>query len=197
EFFNRSVGPVYNIHGPPDGLPQQTLVFDYASSEYRTASGQSVPVDYLLTDHSQVPVGKLVASDEDAGMALYRLDGPLRISFETQGIYRDAWSAGTASYTIYNCHGGRLRLALLGDPGINPHRQRIVASDADTGRRLARTSARPGHLVRFVVPVPSGQRTCRIGFAITPTAVPNETVKNGDTRTLGIRFLHPAYLPAR
>jgi hypothetical protein len=196
EFFNRSVGPVYNIHGPPDGLPQETLTFDYPTAQYRHANGERVPVRYLLSDQSEIPVGTRVARDNGAGMVLYRVDGPLQIAYETAGIYRDAWSAGNASFTIYNCRGGRLKLTLLGDRGINPHRQRIVARDTDSGRLLARTRARPSVPVGFVVPVPDGKRTCRIGFTVTPTAVPAETIHTGDTRTLGIRFLNPAYLPA-
>jgi hypothetical protein len=143
-----------------------------------------------------IPVGTPVANDGGTGMVLYRVDGPLQLAYQTTGIYRDSWSGPTASFTIYHCRGGRLRLGLLGDPGINPHLQRIVARDADSGRLLARTSARPGHLVRLLVPMPEGKATCRIGFTVTPTAVPAETIHTGDTRALGIRFLRPAYLPA-
>jgi hypothetical protein len=196
EFFNRSVGSVYNIHGPPDGLPQETLTFDYRSAQYRHANGDPVSVKYLLTDRSQTPTGTLVASDEGTGMMLYRVDGPLQLSYETQGIYRDAWSGPSATFTIYDCRGGRLRLALLSDPHINPYRQHIVARDSGSGRVLARTVSRPNaKVVRFAVPVPSGQSTCRIAFTVSPTGVPAERIQSGDTRQLGIRFLHPAYEP--
>ena len=47
---------------------------------------------------------------------------------------------------------------------------------ADSGRLLARTRARPSVPVGFAVPVPDGKRTCRIGFTVTPTAVPAETI---------------------
>src|SRR5262249_54691173 len=39
EFFNRSVGPVYNLHGPPDGLPQETITIDPTSAVARDESG--------------------------------------------------------------------------------------------------------------------------------------------------------------
>ncbi len=193
EFFNRSVGPVYNIHGPPDGLPQETLTFDPRPS-LRHANGEPVPVRYLLTDQFEtIPVGTRVARDSGAGMVLYRVDGPLQIAYGTAGIYRDAWSAGNASFTIYHCRGGRVTAQPPGRPRDQPRPATIVADRLAPARANA---ARPSVPVGFVVPVPDGKPTCRIGFSITPTAVPAETIHTGDTRTLGIRFLNPAYLPA-
>jgi hypothetical protein len=100
-----------------------------------------------------------------------------------------------ANYTIYDCRAGSLSFALLGDRAINPHRQTIVARDRDTGALLARTTARPGRVTRFVVPLPAGRAACHISFLVTPTAIPAETTASGDTRVLGIRFLHPLYQP--
>ena len=196
EFFNRSVGPVYNIHGPPDGLPQETLTFDYATSQYRHANGKPVPVEYLLTDHSEIPVGTPVASDGGTGMVLYRVDGPLQISYETAGIYRDALVRRNRKLHHLQLPRRPAEARAAGRSRDQPAPAAHRRTRRRSGRLLARTSARPSHLVRFVVPVPDGKRTCRIGFTVTPTAVPAETIHTGDTRELGIRMLRPVYSPS-
>ena len=43
EFFNRSVGPVYNINGPPDGLPQETIMLDPASASLQSRGRHAAP----------------------------------------------------------------------------------------------------------------------------------------------------------
>jgi hypothetical protein len=195
EFFNRSVGPVYNLKGSPDGPTQQTLGLDPESGLFRDPAGKVIRQPYVLTDWSLGIAGKTVARDEGTGMALYRVGGPIRLAYRSDGIYADSWSGPVAHYTIYDCRGGTLSFALLGDPGINRHRQRIVARDSATGRLLARTSARPGRIARITVPLPDGQRVCNVTFAVRPTAIPADTTASADTRALGIRFLHPLYRP--
>ena len=47
------------------------------------------------------------------------------------------------------------------------------------------------------VPLPRRAGVCPVNFVITPTAVPAQALPaNGDTRTLGIRFLGFDYDPA-
>lgn len=196
EFFNRSVGPVYNLAGAPDGLPQQTAGFDAVTGSLHDGAGTILRSPYVLADRSLTIAGEPVATDPDVGTMLYRVDGPIRLALGTVGIYRDGWSGPGAIYTVYGCKGGTLLVALLGDRGINPHRQKIVAIDTDTRRLLARTGARPNKLTRFSVPVPSGHRVCRVSFTVTPTAIPSETIGSPDTRVLGIRFLRALYRPA-
>lgn len=196
EFFNHSIGPVYNLAGPPDGLPQQTVTFDPGNGVMHDSTGAVVQLPYVLTDRALVFAGDRIASDEGTGMMLYRATKPIRLATQSEGIFHDSWSGSVVNYTIYDCRGGSLNIALLGDPGINPHRQKIVARDRDSGKLLARKSARPGRIVRFSVAMPPDRPVCRVSFSITPTAVPALTTKSGDTRVLGTRFLHPLYVPA-
>ena len=65
EFFNRSVGPVYNINGPPDGLPQETIVVDPASASLRHTDGTPVRAKYVLVDRSMTIAGRVLASDQE------------------------------------------------------------------------------------------------------------------------------------
>ena len=156
EFFNRSVGPVYNLKGSPDGLPQQTVSIDATSGVLHDSAGAVLRKPYVLTDRTLGIAGGAVARDNGTGMVLYRVGGPIRLASQSEGIYTDSWSGPVANYTIYDCRGGTLSFALLGDRAINRHRQTIVARDRDTGALLARTTARPGRVARFVVPLPAG-----------------------------------------
>ena len=76
EFFNRSVGPVYNINGPPDGLPQETIVVDPTSASLHRRGRHAAPVEVRSDDRSMTIAGGCVASDPGTGMTLYRVDGP-------------------------------------------------------------------------------------------------------------------------
>jgi hypothetical protein len=195
EFFNRSIGPVYNLKGPPDGLPEATVAVDASTGEVRLGTGLTLHAPYVLTDRSAQVAGKVAARDVGRGMTLYRAEEPVRLTFLSQGIYPDAWSAGVATYDIFRCRGGSMRVTFQSDPAINPHRQSIVAYNRDTGAILARTTAKPGRLTPFSVPLPTGVPACHLGFSIKPTAIPNLITRSGDTRVLGTRFLNPRYVP--
>ena len=106
EFFNRSVGPVYNINGPPDGLPQQTIVVDPASASLHHADGTPVRAKYVLVDRSMTIAGRALAGDPGTGMTLYRVDNPVRLVGATAGIYPDHWSGPSVQYTRYPCTRG-------------------------------------------------------------------------------------------
>jgi hypothetical protein len=195
EIFNRSIGPVYNIKGPPDGLPEATVAIDPSTGVVRSGTGSALRAPYVLTDRSAEVAGDVAARDVGLGMTLYRAKEPMRLTFLSRGIYPDAWSAGVATYDIFGCRGGSMQVTFLGDPGINPHRQTIVAYSRDTGKVLARTTAKPGRRVPFSVPLPTGVPACHLSFAVKPTAVPALTIRSGDTRVLGTRFLNPRYVP--
>ena len=195
EFFNRSIGPVYNLKGPPDGLPEETVAVDPLTGVVRSGTGSTLSSPYILSDRSAEVAGDVAARDAGRGMTLYRAGEPVRLTFVSQGIYPDAWSAGVATYDIFHCRGGSMQVTFLSDPTINPHRQSIVAYNRDTGKILAQTKAKPGHRVPFSVPLPKGVPACHLSFSVKPTAVPALTSQSGDTRVLGTRFLNPRYVP--
>jgi Dolichyl-phosphate-mannose-protein mannosyltransferase len=82
EFFNRSVGPVYYLNGPPrlrmpaGGEAQAHL--DPRSGLIRDDRGLPIRASYVLLDESMAVGGKLVAQDTGAPMALYRVGGLVR-----------------------------------------------------------------------------------------------------------------------
>ena len=195
EFFNRSIGPVYNLIGPPDGLPEATVGVDPSTGKVLLGTGLTLHAPYVLTDRSAQVAGVVAARDVGRGMTLYRAKDPIRLTFLSKGIYPDAWSAGVATYDIFGCRGGSMHVTFQSDPATNPHRQTIVAYNRDTSAILARTTAKPGHLTPFSVPLPKGVPACHLGFEVKPTAIPDLRTRSGDTRVLGTRFLNPRYVP--
>ena len=193
EFFNRSVGPVYNINGPPDGLPQETIVLDPSSASLHHADGTPLRAKYILVDRSLTIAGRALASDPGTGMTLYRVDNPVRLAGATAGIYPDHWSGPGVQYTRYPCARGSLVVRLAGYRPLQPRPITVVAKSAT--QTLARVVVPAGVKRSLVVPLQPSHRRCLVNFAISPTAVPAKILGNKDTRELGIRFLRLDYRP--
>jgi hypothetical protein len=196
EFFNRSVGPVYNFAGRVDSLPQATVVPSSKNGVLLVAGTTPLRAQYVLTDTSQFLAGTPVAEDEEAGMKLYRVDGPVRVIGGLSGIYPDLWSGPTAGFSASGCPGGHLSMRLTGDPDLQPRPQTIVASSG--GRVVGRIVIPPRHFhVPFRVPLVSRGGVCSVQFTISPTAVPAKVLGRNDSRELGIRFQDVRYEPSR
>jgi hypothetical protein len=195
EFFNRSIGPVYNVAGQVDGLPQQTVAVEPQSGRLLVAGVTPLRAQYVLTDTSQFLRGTPVAEDAGAGMRVYRVGGVVREVASLSGVYGDAWSGPAVSFTARDCHGGRLTTKLSGDPALQPRPQTVVATSGS--RVLARIVVRPGQFhVPFEVPLRGVGGTCSVSFSISPTAVPATVLGTGDARELGIRFENVRYEPS-
>jgi hypothetical protein len=186
EFFNRSVGPVYNINGPPDGLPQETIVVDPASASLSHADGRPLRAKYVLVDRSMTIAGRALATDQGTGMTLYRVDNPVRLAGATSGVYPDGFSGPKVQYTRYPCTGGTLTVSLAGYRPLQRHAVTVVART--TTGVIGRIVVPPGAKRLFDVPLMPSDRRCLINFSISPTAVPAKVLGNKDTRELGVRF---------
>jgi hypothetical protein len=183
EFFNRSVGPVYDLRGPsPGGLPETPLT--QRADGTLLADGDPVAARYVLADHRVHLAGEVVTTDKGTGMVLRRLEGPLRIAYRITGLYpNDTWSGKQVTYTRLQCDGGTLTVGLAGDATLFERRQTVAAE----GRRV---SFAPGHSATLTVPLrPRPDGTCRVVFTVSPTAIPAVVVKGStDARTLGAHF---------
>jgi hypothetical protein len=190
EFFNRSVGPVYNLYGPPDGLPQETVSIDRRTGALRGPAGKVVSAPYVLADDTTQFRGTPVTRDAKIGMTVYRTGGALRLSAQISGIYPDNWSGASVTYTRYSCSGGSVRVTLLSDPGLFPEPQTVAASSV-AGTEVAKKTFTPTrNPVSFNVPLRASRGECDISFSVAPTVVPAQARPgNPDTRTLGVRFL--------
>jgi hypothetical protein len=200
EFFNRSIGPVYNVGPPlPGGLPATALVADRRSGVLEQPNGRAVRPRFALAHMSLPLAGEVVRRDRLKGIALLRAETPLRFTAEVLGLYADTWSGPTVAYTRYRCRGGLLVARIETDPRLFETAQRVVASVG--GRPVARarvTPARPRSSLR--VPLRTGRfGQCRVRFVIAPTAVPAFVQPaSDDVRALGVHFRSFEYrAPAR
>ena len=135
EFFNNSVGRVYNLNGQHDSFPQETLVPD-GDGILRTGSGESVRTDYGQSARWVRLRGTEVARDPLTGVRLARLDGPLAVDQRVEGVYEDLWSAPSVSYWRYACEPGTVVARLLSDKRLYPAGQTVTATaPGDRGRR--------------------------------------------------------------
>jgi hypothetical protein len=197
EFFNASVKTVYNVNGNYDGLAQTQVGVDPKTQVLVDPThNRFVHAPYLLVNQSVFPRGRLVAEDPGTGMRLFRTSGRyVHIPQIVGGLYPDTWSGQTVGYQRYGCKGGKLLVTLTSDPAIHPTRQVVSATEAN--REVARRVITPANDVgqTMVVPLRSQDGLCGVEFTITPTAVPNDVIKNGDLRQLGIRFARMTYRP--
>jgi Dolichyl-phosphate-mannose-protein mannosyltransferase len=78
EFFNASVGRVYDLREPMlYDLPSRSLE-TVRGALYR-ADGRRFVAKYVLTDAATPIAGERIAVNEAAGMVLYRVDGPVHL----------------------------------------------------------------------------------------------------------------------
>ena len=186
EFFNRSVGRVYTLGGPmPGGLPETPVRVDPETGEIRrVADGSVVEEGYVLTDGTIALDGDAVAADEQLGVTVYGVGGPLVSTTSVTGVDNDFWSGPEASYRRVRCRGGALVVTLGSDPGTFKEEQTVLATDAD-GNALSSITFMPHETVKLRVPLRPQNDVCTVHFRISPTTVPG----GGDLRELGARFL--------
>jgi Dolichyl-phosphate-mannose-protein mannosyltransferase len=186
EFFNRSVGRVYDLRASaPGGLPSTRVSFDPRSGDLIGAR----PADYVLTDDSLQLFGDRIAEDGGTGMVLYRVRGRIQESEALRGVFADSWSRGAVTYTRYECEGGSVRVTLQSDGTLFRRPQTVSAA----GRRVR---IRPGETGFLTVPLRPRDGRCSVDFEVAPTAVPAQTLPGStDTRRLGVHFSRVDYRP--
>jgi hypothetical protein len=202
EFFNRSLGPVYNMIGSSvDALPE-TVVARRADGKL-VADGQIVRAEFVLADESAGVKGKEVARDPAVGSVLYRTDGPIVLLAGVTGLYPNdsssapPWSGRTVTYTRLGCSGGKLSVAFASDPALFQSAQTVVARTGGklVGRVRIDPTGRPTLTVP-VIPTPGTDR-CVVRFEVERTLVPAQVEPgNTDTRALGTLFVSFDYRPA-
>ncbi|HST13831.1 MAG TPA: glycosyltransferase family 39 protein, partial [Gaiellaceae bacterium] len=123
EFFNRSIGSVYNLIGSSvDALPE-TVVARRADGTL-IEDGRIVRAEFVLADESAGVEGKEVARDPAVGAVLYRTEGPIVLLSSVAGLYPNdspsapPWSGRTVTYTRLGCSGGTLSVGFASDPGL-------------------------------------------------------------------------------
>jgi hypothetical protein len=182
EFYNRSIGPVYDLRQPSMGGLPETHVTQRADGVL-LADGKPVRHAYVLSEESVPLAGAVVARDELKGMALRRTHGFVRIGYRVQGLYpNDTWSGKQVTYTRLRCAGGAVTAHMGQDRNLVRGPQTVRAG----GRSVTFGSSDEANLT---VPLHPRDGVCRATFTVTPTAVPGPA----DTRVLGVHFLEFRY----
>jgi hypothetical protein len=190
EFFNRSVGPVYELENPlGGGLPSTAVAIGRRDGLLRDSEGRPVRSDYVLTDEYVPLAGRAVAGDPEKGTLLLRTRGPLRVTQVVSGLYTgDTWSRRTTTYERLRCRGGAVAVTLVTDGQLFPRGQVVTARR--TGRVVARIRVSPSTPTTLTVPLrrgPTGR--CTVVFEVSRTAVPAGIIPGStDVRRLGIHF---------
>jgi dolichyl-phosphate-mannose-protein mannosyltransferase len=188
EFFNRSVGPVYDLEQPSMGGLPETHVSRRPDGVLVLSNGAPVKAAYVLTDTSVPLAGKVIGIDEVRGIVLRRTpDGLVAIASRVDGTYPDGWSGRHAIYTRLRCRGGSVTAVIGSDEKLFSRAQTVTGG----GRSV---TFDPGDVGRLTVPLKPRNGVCRVTFTVSPTAVP-ALVEPGstDARRLGVRFVEFRY----
>ncbi len=178
EFYNRSIGPVYDLRQPSMGDLPETKVTERPDGVL-LANGRQVRHQYVLSEESVPLAGNVVARDERKGMVLRRTDGVLAIGYRVRGLYpNDTWSGRRVVYTRMRCRGGTVTAELASDVHLFSRSQTVRAA----GRSV---TFGPADTATLTVPLRPQANVCRVVFTVSPTAVPGK----GDARVLGAHFL--------
>ena len=187
EFYNRSIGPVYDLHQQSMGALPETPVHVRADGILLFPNGRPLRHEYVLSDETVPLAGPVVAGDTRRGMVLRRTGGLVGIASRVTGLSPDSWSGRQVTYTRLRCAGGGVTVSVASDPRLFSRRQTVSSS----GRSVAFA---PSESADLTVPLRPRNGVCRAVFTVAPTAVP-ALVERGstDTRVLGARFLALEY----
>ncbi|OLE01725.1 MAG: hypothetical protein AUG91_00495 [Actinobacteria bacterium 13_1_20CM_4_69_9] len=188
EFFNRSVGPVYDLAQPSMGGLPETHVSRRADGALVLPNDAPVRSRYVLTDTTVPLAGRVIGIDEVRGIVLRRTpDGLVAIASRVNGAYPDGWSGRHLTYTRLRCRGGSVTVTVASDDKLFSRPQTVTAA----GRSV---TFEPGDVGHLTVPLKPKDGVCRATFTVAPTAVP-ALVQPGstDARRLGARFVQFSY----
>ena len=197
EFFNRSVGKVYDVDGALRRDPLPEIDANRASNGDLVVGGKPVTAQYVLANSAVELGGKRIKQDP-LGVDLYRVNGPIVILSHVGGLYRnDTWSGKTATYQRVECTGGSLDRDAA---GRRPALQAAADGRRDRGRAGSSAARDPGqqgddaegsaHAV--------GDHRCDVRFTAGRTLVPARVQPGStDLRPLGAHYLAWNYHPPR
>jgi hypothetical protein len=196
EFFNRSVGPVYELANPlGGGLPSTAVTIGRRDGLLRDEAGRAVRAEYVLADDFVPLAGRPIARDRPKSTVLLRTSGPLRATQIVSGLYTgDTWSGRRVTYERLRCRGGSVAMELVTDGQLFPDGQRVIARR--DGRVVDLTRVDPSTPTTFTVPLARGaDGRCTVVLTVTPTAVPAEVLPGStDVRRLGVHCQRFTYV---
>jgi hypothetical protein len=191
EFWNRRIGPVYNLGTPLQADGAETLAQVKLGSGLLVsrATGQPVRAPFVSSNSSFAIDGDVIANRPP--YVLYRTRGPLRLADTLSGVYADGWMGADATYTRFAKNPGRhvtvflTRSAWQGRDVPGRARVQLIprrgphAGRASVTKTWTLHSGR-GHLFRLSTP----RGPFSVTVHIDPTFSPSQ-FGQADTRQLG------------
>jgi hypothetical protein len=169
-FWNTRISRVYDLAGHvPGPLPQAPAEVQPDGTLFLPPSAKQPPGFAVVSLHTQL-FGRKVAQ---AGLGLWRIDPPLRISTESSGLQNngDIYAHEPAKLVAYNCTRGSFRLTLL----IKGRQTVDLRLDGQLVRRLDFPSPAPYEVWRGEVDV-SGHANDTCTLEVTSTGLLGTTV---------------------
>jgi hypothetical protein len=186
EFWNRSVGDIYGLNAAdPTSVPVVPTTVDARGRIVRTADRGVLTPRYVVAQPGFDIAGEQVLAE--GRLILYRVDAPLRLESQLDGVSSDGWSGPSATYTNYSGRPGVIRVdvgrAGWGGPDV-PGEVTIGVERVDSGRRVSTISwvVHTGSKRRFRLRAPASP--FRVNIRVEPTFSP-AAYGFGDTRQLG------------
>ena len=134
----------------PGPLPQSAVAPD-GDGRLLTDDPSPVDPDLILTTPGLVFRGERVvelpASFNQAGLVLWRVEHPLRLSQWATGVKPNGDLAGPATVQVFSCGPGRLELTLLGKEGL----PLLISRD---GKRVRELTVPSGEVAHLSIPAP-------------------------------------------
>jgi hypothetical protein len=187
QFWNRSLGSVYNLSTPePAGGPETAVRVDPVTGLIlSTTSGKPFTAPNIVSSLSFGVDGRLIAARPP--FALYRTQGPLRAAEETTGIYGDGWMSADAAYTRFAVRApGQIAVTLSrtawGGKDVPGHVRIELAPLGGKPLEVRTWVIHTGSARVFTLPTP--RRHFQVTVHIEPTFSPSQ-FGLPDTRQLG------------
>jgi hypothetical protein len=204
EFWNRAVGPIYQVQTDAPGNPGSAATVDLRTGRIVVPDPRGrFPPEYAVADADARIVGEVVA--QDGALALTRVQPPLRVETRTEGIQGDGWMGAEAAFNHYTTpdearpRAIRITVSRAGWAGPDkPGDVRIRVGRIDPRSGVPRLAGRPvertwvihsGTARTFVVPAP--QPPFRAEIRIAPTFSPAD-YGQPDPRQLGAQVTFEA-----
>jgi glycosyltransferase involved in cell wall biosynthesis/4-amino-4-deoxy-L-arabinose transferase-like glycosyltransferase len=198
EFWNRSVKRAYDLGADTliAGATEPHLTVQASTGFLLDPAGKTVHAQYVLADVSAQISGTKVASDDGRGVALYRVNGPLRTATLITGWQGDTWTDATVTWLRRGCVRGVLRVPVRSDQILFAGVVQTIAVSGSTKPFVVRLPSTASKTI--VVPLQPHAGVCRIHFAISPSRRPIDypALNNPDPRTLGVLASGFQYEPA-
>jgi hypothetical protein len=202
-FWNRSVDEVVVLEGAPvDVQPRRQATIGDGMGGLINAGRSVTSTSYAVSHYQVALVGERLAEAPTLAspLVLYRVQPPLRVASQTEGLFSDGWTGEKASLTQYGASGRVFEVSLSreavrrGPPAKVTLRlgpvERRGASTVMTSVTHRRTVVIPNgakRVVRLSAPTPP----FRLELSVTPTFQPAD-FGSTDTRELGMQVAFEA-----